>query len=649
MPHGQRRLAAIMFTDMVGYTALGQRNESLSLVLVEEQRKLLRPIFSRHNGREVKTIGDAFLVEFPSALEAVRCAYDIQRATREFNISLPEDRRLHLRIGVHLGDVIESEGDISGDAVNVASRIEPLAEDGGVCLTRQVYDHVQNKFELSLTSLGTKLLKNVNAPLEVYKMVMPWEGAAPEETTELDKRRVAVLPLNNLSPDPNDEYFTDGMTEELITALSSVAGLTVIARTSVMQYKNAPKRIAEIGRELNAGTLIEGSVRKAANKVRIAVQLINAKDEGHLWAQNYDEQLDDVFMIQSEVAQKVAEALKVRLLDADRRKIERGPTQNVEAYTLYLKGMFYWNKRSPDALRQATEFFEQAVALDPTFALGYAGIAQAYQVMAANYLADPAVYYPKAKEYALRALSLDDDLAEAHTVLAAVFHNYERDWAKSEAEFIRAIESNPNDATAHQWHGLLLGWAGRDEEGMKEMKKALELNPLSLIINTNIGDFLYYEKKFDEAIAQFNRVVDMDPNFAPVYTSLITSYLAKSMRAEALQALETYSKLASPPLAKLWSAYVRAAMGEAKESRRILSEIQGTYKEMHIEPYEVACVYFLLGDNDEGFEWLEKAYSGYNRTIFLMPHDRELDNVRSDPRYTSLLQRLGLVQFIEQS
>ena len=259
MPEGTRRLAAIMFTDLVGFTALSQSNETVALSVLDEQRGLLRPMFNRHGGREVKTMGDAFLVEFPSALNAVKCAYEIQKTTREFNRSLSEERRVHLRIGVHLGDIVESQGDISGDAVNVASRIESLADSGGVCLTRQVYDQVQNKFELPLRSLGAMLLKNLRTPMEVFRMVMPWEGPMMEEAVELDSRRVAVLPLKNMSPDPNDGYFADGMTEELITALSGVRELTVIARTSVMQYKDSPKRVADVGRELKTGTVIEGS------------------------------------------------------------------------------------------------------------------------------------------------------------------------------------------------------------------------------------------------------------------------------------------------------------------------------------------------------------------------------------------------------
>jgi adenylate cyclase len=302
-----------MFTDMVGYTVLGQRNESLSLALVEEQRNLVRPILSQRGGREVKTMGDAFLVEFSNTLDAVRCAYDIQRAAREFNISRPPERTVHLRIGIHLGDVVESQGDILGDAVNVASRIESLAGDGGVRLTRQVYDQVQNKFELPLKSLGVTSLKNLNVPLEVFKMTMPWEEGGLS-STQVDRKRIAVLPLANISPDPTDAYFADGMTEELISTMSRISGLKVIARTSVAGYKGSPKKISEIGKELEVGTVLEGSVRKVGDRLRISVQLIDSQTSEHLWAENYDRQLKDVFAIQSDISKTVAEALTVQLL-----------------------------------------------------------------------------------------------------------------------------------------------------------------------------------------------------------------------------------------------------------------------------------------------------------------------------------------------
>ena len=287
---GARRLAAIMFTDLVGYTALTQRNEALAMQLLEEHRRLVRPFFPKHNGREVKTIGDAFLVEFASALEATRCAFDIQQSLNELNSGRQEDRRVLLRVGIHLGDVIHDQNDVYGDAVNIASRIEPLASPGGICVSQQVYDQIKNKFEFPLSTLGEKTLKNVSEPVEVYRVILPWEKKSESESS-LEKTRIAVLPFTNMSSNPEEGYFADGMTEELITSLSGVRQLTVIARTSVMGYKGTTKKVREIGRELEVGSVLEGSVRKAGNKVRITAQLIDAATEGHLWAQNYDRQL----------------------------------------------------------------------------------------------------------------------------------------------------------------------------------------------------------------------------------------------------------------------------------------------------------------------------------------------------------------------
>jgi adenylate cyclase len=260
--------------------------------MLDENRKMMRPTFTAHNGKEIKTIGDAFLVEFSSALDTVRCAYDIQRKSREFNLSLAREKRVILRIGIHVGEVIEgSDGDILGDAVNVASRIQSLAQEGSVCLTQQVFDQVHNKFELPLKSIGKQSLRNVTIPVEIYEMVMPWNKVAEEaatKTTKPDRNRIAVLPLANISSDPKDEYFADGMTEELISTLSKIRGLRVISRTSVLRYKQTNKSLSEIAKELNVGAVLEGSVRKAADDLRITVQLIDVENDEHLWSEDYD-------------------------------------------------------------------------------------------------------------------------------------------------------------------------------------------------------------------------------------------------------------------------------------------------------------------------------------------------------------------------
>src|SRR5256712_4759856 len=356
----QRRLAAIMFTDMAGYTARGQKNESLSLALVEEQRKLLRPVFGRHNGREIKTMGDGFLVEFSNAMDAVRCAYDVQRASREFNISQQGDQRITIRIGLHLGDVVESQGDISGDAVNIASRVQSLAEGGGICVTRQVYDQVQNKFELPLKSLGSRSLKNVKAQLEVYKMVLPWENQQKSTAAQLDTSRVAVLPFANMSPDSSDSYFADGITEEIISTLSGVSGLNVISRTSVMGYKGTTKRVKEIGGELEVGSVLEGSFRKAGNRIRVTAQLIDVRDDRHVWAHSYDRNLDDVFGVQTDIAKQVSDALRVKILAPEIDRIDRKPTESATAYALYLRRRYHLNRRGIEDIKKAEDNFENA-------------------------------------------------------------------------------------------------------------------------------------------------------------------------------------------------------------------------------------------------------------------------------------------------
>jgi len=490
-----------VFTDMTGYTALGQRNESLSLALVEEQRKLIRPVLSRHDGREVKTMGDAFLVEFPSALDAVRCAYDIQRATRAFDISLPQEQRVHLRIGVHLGDVVESGGDISGDAVNVASRIESLAEDGGVCITRQVYDHVQNKFQLPLTSLGTKHLRNVSMPLEVYKMLMPWESSVQDERARASSiNRLAVLPFANMSPDPNDEFFADGLTEEMITELSGLSGVGVIARTSVMHYKNSEKSVREIARDLGVGSVLEGSIRKAGNKIRITGQLIDGKNEEHLWAQRYDRDLNEIFAVQSEIAESVAKALELKLIPRDQPA--KPSPENLDAYALCLKARSYWNRRTKEGIQQAISLFEEALKIDPDSARVNAGLADCYFQAAYRNFVDSEMGEMKAMELVTRALELDPSLPDAHATLGLILSWRQRKYSDAEKEFRRAISLNPNYASAHQWYHHLLIATGRLREGLDEIMKAAELDPLSPMINTNLATaYAIDEGRLDDAMS----------------------------------------------------------------------------------------------------------------------------------------------------
>jgi len=630
----QRRLAAIMFTDMVGYTALGQRNESLSLALVEEQRKLIRPILSRHNGREVKTIGDAFLVEFPSALDGVRCAYDIQRAAREYNISAPTEQRIHLRVGVHLGDVVESQGDISGDAVNVASRIEPLAEDGGVCITRQVFDHVQNKFELPLVSLGAKSLKNVSLPMEVFRMVMPWEAEKATPSPQPDKRRIAVLPFANLSSDPEEGYFADGMTEELITSLSGVRQLTVIARTSVMKYKASQKGASDVGKELNVGTLIEGSVRKAGNRVRITAQLIDTSTEGHLWAQNYDRQLEDVFAIQSEIAEKVAEELRIRLVDSEKRVIEKKATENTEAYTYFLRGRELTRDMTEPSLRQARGLFEKAVELDRSFAKAYSGLADCFMFLANDGYDPYEQSVPKAELSVKKALQLDPELAEAHATLALIDF-LEDNVSCSEAEARRAIELNPSIPEAYYVLSNVALLKGDRDEGIKAAEAAYHLDPVRPRYVERLGLFYFYMGREGDALRFWEKTAQLAP--AGTYRNMTEYYMFKGNHEKAKEYFSMAEKLEPTNSWVAWMrGFIAAQMGDRNTALQAIRKIEEKWSGS-LDLNGIGFIHYALGDLDSYFTYMNRAADQHLLQYVYPMYCPLFAQGRTDPRYQGLL------------
>ena len=644
MPKGERRLAAIMFTDMVGYTAIGQKNESLSLAMVQEQRKLIRPLLERHKGREVKTMGDAFLVEFHSALDAVRCAYDIQRAARELSFSLPEDRRVALRIGVHVGDVIESQNDVQGDAVNIASRIEPLAEDGGVCLTRQVYDNVQNKFDLPLISLGSKSLKNVNSPMEVYRILMPWEKRKTSPTAVLNPRRIAVMPFANMSPDPGDEYFADGMTEELISTMSKIEQFEIISRTSVMLFKKNPKPIREVSRELDAGTVLEGSVRKAGNKLRVTVQMIDAAKDRHTWSESYDRELKDVFSIQSEISKAVAEELKVRIVPRERARLEKEPTANTEAYKLFLKGRYHWNMRTKDEMQKAVQFFTDAIRIDPSYARAYYGLADCYIILENWGFMKPEEAFAKYRIYAAKALELDPMLAEAHVMLAAIKTSKEWDIEGAERELKRAIELDPNSSLAHQRYGLsLLGPQGRHKEALSELRDAARLDPLSPMIASNVGDELLLEDRYEEAEKQYRRILETRPDFPYAHSRLGLSLLKESRYDEGTAEIEKARNLSKDPwgiVSDLILAY--AVAGRRDDSERLLADLEQRSKQEYISNVILAMANAAAGKDDRAIELLRKAEAEKSNQLLINLGEPHFDKLRPDSRFQTLMKTVGI-------
>ena len=625
-----------MFTDMVGYTALGQKSESLSLALVDEQRRLTRPVLKRHEGREVKTIGDAFLVEFSSALDAVRCAYEIQRATREFNIPLPEEKRIHLRVGIHLGDVVESAGDISGDAVNLASRIEALAENGGVCLTRQVYDHVQNKFELPLKSAGNKLLKNVASPVEVFRMVMPWSEEKQEAHGKLDRSRLAVLPLSNMSSSPEDGYFADGMTEELISCLSRLPGLGVISRTSVMQYKNQTKHASEIGRELGAGTLLEGSVRKAGNRVRISLQLIDANTDNHLWAENYDRNLDDVFAIQSDVASRVSASLKAGGFAGP----VRADTEDMEAYTIYLRAMQLSYESTEPALKEAVSLLIDVVARDPSFVRARVGLVLSYTRMANQGYSEFTILRDKAEVEARKAISLDPSSADAHAALSMTLQFLD-EFKESVAEAEKAIRLNQNSPDAYFTLGFTHCTEGRVDQSLIFFRKALELDPLSVQKARVLATALGLAGKGEEARAMLGRMLRIYPENPTLFLCMAESYIFEKDYPKAQEFIDRGLAL-NPvePLLLINQGLVYAFTGKPDQARGMLRKLESLQRETPLT-YSQIFIYTALGEIDEAFKALNKATETHVWPFTIKTHPL-FSELRKDPRFADFCKKMGL-------
>ena len=645
----ERKLAAIMFTDMVGYTALGQRNESLALALLNEERKLIRPILDEHNGKEIKTMGDSFLVEFPNALDAVRCGYDIQRKSREFNLSLPREKRVALRIGIHVGDVVEdSEGDILGDAVNVASRIQSLAQEGGVCLTQQVFDHVHNKFELPLKSLGKQSLKNVRLPVEVYTILMPW-GAALEDAatvmTELDRRRIVVLPFTNISPSSGDEYFADGMTDELISTISKIRDIRVIARTSAMKYKGSKKSAGEIGEELKVGAVLEGTVRKAGNKLRITTQLIDAQKEEPMWSESYDRDLQDVFALQSEIAQRVSEALKIKLVSAEREELASRPTQSSEAHNLYLKGRFYWSERSQNGNDKAVKYFEAAINLDPRYALAYAGLADCYLISADYGWRRPSDCYPRTADYATRAIEIDPRLAEGHATRAWVYTTYEWRWSDSEREFRTSLELDPSYATAYQWYALYLTYSGRLGEALVQIKRARELDPLSRVFALNEGMILTVMDRKEEATELCKKIVAQEPDYADGHRFLGFMNYLNSQNDEAIEEARRAVDISNNSVFMRGElATLLGLVGRHGEARKILDELESLSKTTYVPNVEIAQVLFALGRVDEAFSYLKRAEEDRSSRLLWFSIWPWFKEFRNNPIWHEIESRIGIAR-----
>jgi TolB-like protein/DNA-binding winged helix-turn-helix (wHTH) protein/Tfp pilus assembly protein PilF len=459
---------------------------------------------------------------------------------------------------------------------------------------------------------------------------------------------LAVLPFENLTGDAGQDYFSDGLTEEMITQLGRLdpQHLGVIARTSVMHYKHTQEQLDQIGSELGVQYVLEGSVRRDANKVRISAQLIQTKDQTHVWARQYDRELINLLVLQGEIAEEIAGGIQLTI--GDHKRIDSAHQASLspnvyEAYDLYLKGRYFWNKRTVQGFQQAIEYFQQAIAKDPNSARAYAGLADSYALMSSFTLAPQNEFMPKARTAAQRAVELDDKLAEAHTSLALVTENYDWDWQNAEEEFRRAIQLNSNYATAHHWYAEFLAYQGRFDEAFKESERARQLDPLSLIIATDHGAILYFSRQYDRAIEQFRAVLDMEPNFPRAHL-LVFAYVQKGLFADALADIEKWRRVDDAPGSWAIEAYVFGRSGRRVEALRALEKLQQSNRRQQMDPASIALAYVGIDNKDEAFAWLQKAYSEHSNAITTLKVDPIYDPLRSDPRFQELLRRVGVAQ-----
>ena len=632
----QRRLAAVVFTDVEGYSAVFQRDESLALRLLDQQSAIVREASKRHGGREVKTMGDGFLLEFQSALEAVSFAVDSQEALRRFNSAARAGESISLRIGIHTGDVIDRNGDLVGDAVNIASRIVEVAIPGGICVSGPVHEQVRNKAQYSMEKMPPMRLKNIDSELDLYRVVLPWESKSGDAVASAASR-IAILPFANISPDPHDGYFADGLTEELISALSEVSGLRVIARTSVDYYRNVPKSARQIGKELRVSHLLEGSVRKLGNRIRIATHLVDVESEEEVWSGRYENDLGDVLSVQSDIAAKVVGSLKVRLLSTEEARMRSKDTDSIAAYVAYLKGKNLLRQATEDAVHLAREQFELALREDQGYARAHAGLADAILLLG-DYLFSPVpVAMEEATRHVRKALDLDPNLAEARVSLANLLM-YDYRFDEAEEEFRRAIEANPSYATGRHWHSVCLLCFGRTEEAMQELLKAEELDPFSPSIALTVAYRMSSFGRYEEAMKRIRKLQEIAPESPLIDEALLAyNFTRKDWDATLANLEKMIERDPADPYLDMDLAYIYAVTGRREDALGLVEKLKRVPDDMRIKGSLLAFVFAGLGDIDAAFQWLQYGVSKKEVFFNWIRVHPVFDQMRRDPRFREVL------------
>jgi TolB-like protein/Tfp pilus assembly protein PilF len=691
----QLEIGHVLFIDIVGYSNLLISEQSNQ---IQELREIVRGTeqfrIAEAEGKLLRLpTGDGGALVFRTSPEApVLCALEISKKLKNH----PE---LRVRMGIHSGPVNEitdlsEQANVAGAGINIAQRVMDCGDAGHILLSRHVAEDLEQypRWRPLLHNLGECVVKHgvpifvVNlyndevgnpqlperfklaqkeqaalaaasrsAPTFLRRRILIAAGAlliaasgiafwiySRQATVTPSEKSIAVLPFENLSRDPDNAYFAEGMQDEILARLSKIADLKVISRTSTQHFKSSPDNLPQIAKQLGVANILEGSVQKSGDAVRVNVQLINALNDAHLWGDIYDRKLTDIFAVESDIAKTIADTLQAKLTGAEKQLIAARPTSDLTAYELYLKGRLLWSKRGGENVRQAIAFYEQAIARDPNFAPAYAGLAEAYMVLPRYAETAPQETYPKAKAAALKALQLNDKLAEAHNALGFVLWVGDFDMAGSISEFQRAIALDPNSANAHKWYGNpTLVAIGRFDEAIKEIKRAAELDPLSTIINSDLGWTLMLARRYDEAIAQLRKTLEMDPTF---YYAHLNLGLTLQLNGDLSGAIAEYTKaqqLSEDPEIRVRLADAKAHSGDKEAAEQMLAELEELGRHRYVHTYWRALLYLSLGNHDEAIRWLEKGIADHEgRDINWIKVDPLLDPLRGDPRFEALVEKV---------
>jgi len=662
-----RQLAAIMFTDIVGYTALMEKDEQKAFEILKKNREIHQPIIDIYKGKLIKELGDGILASFPTVSDALFAAIQIQQACSA-------SKELSLRIGIHEGEIILEKNDIYGDAVNIASRIQTLGIPGSILFSKKVADEIKNKAEFHTVSLGSFEFKNVNEPIEVFALTndgfpVPkrsmMEGKLKKKNFRkrniivsvsfillavaafiiynkyfinnndagIDKS-IAVLPFVDMSAGKDQEYFSDGLSEELLNLLSKIPELKVIGRTSSFSFKGKDEDLRSIAEKLGVAHLLEGSVRKDGNKIRVTAQLIKATDGSHLWSETYDRDLEDIFKLQDEIAGAVVKQLKLKLLPVTGNMASS--STNTEVYNLVLQGNYFSEKRDKENLAKALDFYLQALAIDSLNARSWAGLAKCFNQQAAWDFIDRNQGLKKAEIAAKKAIALDENQTEGHSELgAAKMWNY--DWDEAEVEYEKALNLEPGNAEVLRKKGFLYRCLGRFDDAIEVFKKSIALDPIKGHTYFNYGQLLYHANHLEEAIGSYKKVLEINPQFPRAHIFLGKVYLLQGKPELALHEMPQEANEA-------WRIFglilTYQALGRKQEVDKLLSDYIVRFPKDNA--YQIAEIYSVRGEKNKPFEWLEKSYIDRESRLTYLKGDPLLKNLWLDPRYKALLKKMNL-------